>query len=253
VWGAINAAAGGVDVPSLRHAVIACSESLSAAGAGLALTRPRGGLEPLLATGADIRELEELQFTLGQGPGVDAKTSGVPESATDLVAADAGRRWSAFAPAAVERGMRGVFAFPVGAGAAGLGVLTVYRQQPGPLHTGQWLDALVFADAVFVLALDHRLGVSVDLHEVIDAAFTARRAEVHQAAGRLAAQQSISVADALARLRAHAYSTGTTLHRVAVAVMAGQLWLESDDGYVALSDLDGTDVEQDGNEQEEEE
>jgi hypothetical protein len=107
-------------------------------------------------------------------------------------------------------------------------VLSVYRRQAGPLEPGQVTDGLVFADAVFILSLDHRDGISADLDEVIETAFTARRAEVHQAAGLVAAQQSISVANALARLRAHAYSSGTPLHRIAADVMAGILLLESD-------------------------
>ena len=57
----------------------------------------------------------------------------------------------------------GLFAFPVGAGAARLGVLSVYREQAGPLRPEQLQDALMFADAVFVLALDHRHGLSTDL------------------------------------------------------------------------------------------
>lgn len=214
-------------LPSLRHAVAVCPEILSALGAGLSVTRRGAVLEPLLGSDAEVGELEELQFTLGQGPAMDVVLSGAPEREPDLAAAEAGRRWPVFAREAAERGVHGVFAFPVGAGAAMLGVLTVYRRQPGPLDTDQWLDALVIADALFVLALDHRRGLSPDLHEVIDAAFTARRAEVHQAAGRVAAQERISVTDALARLRAHAYSTGLSLHEVAADVMSGGLRLDS--------------------------
>jgi hypothetical protein len=108
-------------------------------------------------------------------------------------------------------------------------VLSVYRWQSGPLQPGQLRDGLVFADAVFVLALDHRHGVRADLDEVIEAAFSARRAEVHQAAGRVAAQEGVSVADALALLRARSYSSGLPLHRIATAVMADRLHLDDTD------------------------
>jgi len=215
-------------LPSLRHAVAVCADILSALGAGLAVTRPGPALEPLLGDDGVVAELEELQFTLGQGPAMDVAVSGTPERVADLTGTEAGRRWPVFTQEATVRGVHGVFAFPVGAGAAMLGVLTVYRHQAGPLDTDQWLDALVIADALFVLALDHRRGLSPDLHEVIDAAFTARRAEVHQAAGRVAAQNGIGVADALARLRAHAYGTGLSLHEVAADVMTGGLRLDTD-------------------------
>jgi hypothetical protein len=212
----------------LQHAVAACAQALSAAGAGLAMNRNGGLLEPLLATDPEIGELDELQFELGEGPGSEAAAVDAPVFEADLAGAPAWRRWPAFAVASTDRGIRGVFAFPVAAGAAKLGVLTVYRHEPGPLKGDQVADALVFADAVFVLALDHRQGVSADLDEVIETAFTARRAEVHQAAGRLASQLGISVTDALARLRAYAYSSGRSLHTIAVEVMADRLRLDAD-------------------------
>jgi len=229
VWGAIDAAAKRAgETPSLRYAVIACVGVLDAIGAGLSMRRDSRALEPVLATDPQTGDLEELQFTLGEGPSADALAAGAPVLRADLSSLDAGQRWPAFAPAATERGVRGMFAFPVGAGAARLGVLSVYRRQPGLLRPEQVQDALVFADAVFVLALDHRRGFSSDLNEVIDAAFSARRAEVHQAAGVVAAQQHINVADALSRLRAHAYSRERPLHEIAAEVMAGRLVLDSD-------------------------
>jgi hypothetical protein len=202
-------------------------------GAGLSMTRDGDVLEPLLATDPVVGELDELQFSLGQGPSCDANALGAPVLVTDLTGVAAGRRWPAFVAAGAERGVNGLFAFPVGAGAARMGVLSVYRRQAGPLHPDQATDGLVFADAVFVLSLDHRHGISADLNEVIETAFTARRAEVHQAAGRVAAEQSITVTNALARLRAHAYSSGLPLQRIAADVMAGSLHLESDhDGQI---------------------
>jgi hypothetical protein len=229
VWGAIRAVTDGNGTgPSLQHAVTACAQALSAAGAGLAMTRSGGLLEPLLASDPVIGELDELQFELGEGPSCEAAGTNAPILEADLAGVAAGYRWPAFATAGTGRGVRGVFAFPVSAGAAKLGVLTVYRRERGPLKSDQVADALVFADAVFVLALDDRQGVSADLDEVIETAFTARRAEVHQAAGRLASQHGISVTDALVRLRAHAFSSGQSLHTVATDVMADRIRLDCD-------------------------
>ncbi|MEV0289280.1 ANTAR domain-containing protein [Kribbella sp. NPDC050820] len=229
IWAAIDAVAEREKAsPSLQHAVLACTQVLSATGAGLSMIRDGGGLEPVLATGPLIGELDELQSTLGEGPGCDAVVAGAPVLYADLSGAEAGWRWPAFAPVAAERDVCGVFAFLVGAGAARLGVLNVYRRQAEPLRPDELQDALVFADALFVLALDEQRGLSADLHAVIDTAFVTRRAEVHQAAGMVAAQQKITVTDALARLRAHAYSQGDPLHLIAADVMAGRLRLASD-------------------------
>ena len=89
-------------------------------------------------------------------------------------------------------------------------------------------DALVYADALLVLTLDSRSGMATEADQLIQAAFSARRAEVHQAAGVVAAQLAVSVTEALARLRAYAYSSGQSLQVVAADVMAGRLRLETD-------------------------
>ncbi|MDX6417147.1 MAG: hypothetical protein QOG28_1767 [Trebonia sp.] len=69
---------------SLRHAVIACADSLAAAGAGLVMARNGTPREPLLASSAVTEELEELQFLFGQGPSMDAAAGRGPVLVADL-------------------------------------------------------------------------------------------------------------------------------------------------------------------------
>nr|WP_238351338.1 GAF and ANTAR domain-containing protein [Kribbella shirazensis] len=229
VWRAIKATARSDGAPpTLLSAVRACAAALSAIGAGFAVARDDGIWEPLVASDPVAGELEELQFSLGEGPSGDAVLSGAPVLESDLAALGAGRRWPMFSAAATQRDIGAVFAFPVGVGAARVGVLAVYRRERGPLPVDLLQDALVYSDAVLVLALDDRTGVGTDPDGLITAAFTARRAEVHQATGMVAAQLGLTVTDALARLRAHAYSSGLSLQDVATGVMAGQLRLEID-------------------------
>ncbi|HWD81275.1 MAG TPA: GAF and ANTAR domain-containing protein [Kribbella sp.] len=229
MWGAIKATAHrDGSSPTLAHAARACAAALSAVGVGVALARDGGVWEPLLSSGPEATELDELQFTLGEGPSGESVTSGVPVLETDLSGLSAGRRWPAFAAGATERGIGAAFAFPIGVGAARVGVLTVYRRERGPLSADLLQDALVYADAVLVLALDDRSGIDVGADQVIAAAFSVRRAEVHQAVGVVAAQLTVSITDALARLRAHAYSSGQSLQVVATEIMAGRLRLETD-------------------------
>src|SRR6185503_14836826 len=110
------------------------------------------------------------------------------------------------------------------------GVLDLYRDRPGPLTGGELPDVLAFADALLVLTLDHRGGVRLGLKEFFDAEFTERRAGVHQAAGMVSVQLSIGVADALGRLRAHAYSHDRRLAEVSADVVARRLWFDPDTG-----------------------
>ncbi|MEV6268818.1 GAF and ANTAR domain-containing protein [Kribbella sp. NPDC051936] len=229
VWGAIRSAARAEGTsPTLSHAVRACAVAMSAVGAGFAMTRDGGTWEPLISSGPEATELDEVQFTLGEGPSCDALRRGTPVLESDLAGLGAGRRWPAFTAAATERGIAAAFAFPIGVGAARVGVLTVYRTERGPLPGELLHDALVYADAVLVLALDDRVGAGTDPEQVVSAAFSTRRAEVHQATGAVAAQLGVSVTDALARIRAYAYSSGQTLQEVAAAVMAGELRFEID-------------------------
>jgi hypothetical protein len=53
---------------------------------------------------------------------------------------------------------------------------------------------------------------------------------VHQAAGMVAVQLGIGVADALVRLRARAFATGTPLHKLAEDVVDRRLRFDTPDG-----------------------
>jgi hypothetical protein len=208
--------------------------------AGLSMTSGPGLPEPIFAIDRRSEELEELQFTLGQGPCVDAAAGNGPVLVADMSKDDSRRRWPLFAPAAAERGVRGMFALPVQAGAVRLGVLDLYRLSTGLLGGGDLADALAYADATLVLALDHRGGIASDVESLVDPGdtrFAERRAQVHQAAGMMSVQLKVEVTDALARLRAYSYLHGRRLAEVAADVLARRLRFHPDgDG---IGDLGG--------------
>lgn len=240
VWAAIGALARREGTPaSLRHAVLACARSLGGAGAALSVGTAGIRGEPLLACGAIAGELEELQFTLGEGPCVDAAAGRGPVLVPDLADASARGRWPAFAPAAVDHGIRAMFAFPVTAGTALIGVLGVYRAPAGSLPRQELADALVFADAMLVLALDERGGIVPGADDLHATALDTRRAQVHQATGMIAAQLNVPITDALAALRAHAYTRGLRLSDVAADVVARRVRLCAGDMPPSRSPLGG--------------
>jgi hypothetical protein len=173
--------------------------------------------------------LDDAQFTLGEGPSVEAVTGGYPVLVPEL--SGALERWPAFTPAAMSLGVGAVFAFPLQIGAISIGVLMAHRAVPGPLAVGQLADGLALADAVTVLLLHW---APADQHE---AAGWGRprpgweqpgthRAEVHQATGMLSVQLKVPLAEALVRLRAHAYATDRPISEVAADVVARRLYLE---------------------------
>jgi hypothetical protein len=186
------------------------------------------GLELMFATDSHSEELEELQFTLGQGPAVDGADGAGPVLVADLSAAEAWRRWPLFAPAAADRGIGAMFAFPIAAGAARFGVLDLYRRSAGPLSSAELADALAFSDAILDLALYDRGGLQAGV-KMLDGDLAERRAEVHQAAGMASVQLGVTVIDALARLRAYAFVHDRGLAEVAADVVARRLRFSPDE------------------------
>jgi len=76
---------------------------------------------------------------------------------------------------------------------------------------------------VLMLALDERGGLAPGAADLLEAGFTERRAEIHQAVGMISVQLGVSLTDALVALRARAYAEGRTIAQVAADVIARRL------------------------------
>ena len=203
----------------------ATRDIVGVSGAGVMLMSgdiPRGSL----CTTDDVSNLiEELQFTLGEGPCVDAYNQNRVVVEPDL-AQPATSRWLAFTPPALEAGVGAVFGFPLQVGVARLGALDLYRDGPGALSDDQHADALVMADVIANWVLDVQAeavpgSVAVELERTADFHFV-----VHNAAGAVSVQLGISVTEALIRLRAYAFSNDRLLREVAEDVVARRLRFE---------------------------
>src|SRR5688500_10024764 len=129
-----------------------CARTVPVSGVGLALMTDDGPAGTVAATDATARQLEELQFSLGEGPCVDASRTGRPVLQPDL-ARTGPERWPAFAAGAEAAGLVAVFAFPLRVGAIRLGVLDLYRTTVGLLTDRELAGALCFADAATTLLL----------------------------------------------------------------------------------------------------
>ncbi len=174
--------------------------------------------EPLFASDELSALLEELQFTAGEGPSADEFWLGSPVLIADLDSA--GARWPGFVPEAVAAGARAMFALPLQAGAIRVGVLSLYRALPGPLSAGQLADVLVFADIALQLLLDAASGISGSPGYGPLDGLSDRRAVVYQATGMISVQLGVSLAEALARLRAYAFAGSATVGDVAGDVVS---------------------------------
>lgn len=194
----------------------ACARSVPVSGAGLALMNDDGPAGIIAATDGAAIVLEELQFTLGEGPCVDASSTGRPVLQPDL-ARTAPLRWPAFAGGALGAGIRAVFAFPLRVGAIRVGVLDLYRDSPGSLSPHQLTEALSFADAATLVLLHAQADSPVSgMIPVLD-----ERAEVHQATGVVSVQAAVGLAEALVLLRARAFAEDRPVGDLARDVLAG--------------------------------
>jgi GAF domain-containing protein len=179
------------------------------------------------ASDPDCEALEELQFTLGEGPCIDAFSLRRPVLEPDLASASAGR-WPGYRAAAQEAGVRAVFAFPLQVGAALLGVLDVHRRASGILSPEALMQALTFAEVTVETLLEGQERAlpgeaETTLNRALDSQFT-----IYQAQGMAMVDLRVSLADAMARLQGHAFAHDRRLQDVAGDVVAGRLRLEPD-------------------------
>lgn len=207
---------------------MACADALSITGAGIILLA--GGEDRTSLGISDEIEgvIEEAQFTLGEGPCVDAARSAVPVHAPDL-AGPGQTLWPTFSARAVDVGVAAIFALPLQVGSAQVGAMNLYRDRPGPLSHEQLATALAMADLVThtILALQANAPAEALAAGLADVPF---RAAVHQATGRISAQLGVGVAEALVRLRAFAYAQDRPIDEVAALVATGKLRFDHEPG-----------------------
>ena len=202
-----------------------CVEVLDVTGAGIMLMSDGEHRGTLAVSNRVMTVVEDLQFTLGEGPCIDAYTAEHPVLEPDL-RNPATNRWPAFSGPAVLAGVRAVFGFPLRTGTANLGALDLYLDHPGDLRDDQLRDAVVMAGVISTTVLSLQSDAAPgELPEQLDATVH-RRAIVHQASGMLSAQLDIDAADALVRIRAHAYTSTRPVNDVARDIVERRLRLE---------------------------
>jgi hypothetical protein len=87
-----------------------CRDLLGVDGVSISLASSLD-LASMCSINASIAAFEELEFTLGEGPAVDALASGEP-SPPEHLPGEMSEEWPPFDAAAGDSGLGGVFAFP---------------------------------------------------------------------------------------------------------------------------------------------
>ncbi|MBY6680937.1 ANTAR domain-containing protein [Rhodococcus sp. BP-316] len=160
--------------------------------------------------------IDELQFTLGTGPCLDAFRS--EQTMISMVGTDEGSPWPLFDDAVRALDVGAVFALPVGTEPT-VGVLELYRRDAHP-----WSP--VTAARAARCAGELASAVRRDVAGVGDGADDPlSRASVHVAAGMMAARFRITADEAVVRLRSLAYADGIRVTQLADDIVARRVEL----------------------------
>jgi len=179
------------------------------------------------ASSDEARQVEEAQFGLGEGPTRDAFTTRRPVLVAELDGPGV-RRWPGWGPAALAAGVRAVYAFPLHVGASIFGVLTGYLGS-GPTLAARTLEtALVFSEVATELLLDGSMVVDGHELEPVLAATLGTNGSIYRAQGKVMVELGVSLPEALARMRAHAWLTGQDLAVLAEEILDGRTVLSRD-------------------------
>ncbi len=204
----------------LVRVVGACVELLPVDGASVSVMSGTDDRETLYASDDVVARIEDLQFSLGEGPCYEAFMTGRPVLVPDLATA-AGLAWPIFAEEIASEPVGAIFAFPLAVGAARVGAIDMYRTSPGSLRPAELTLALQVADLANTALLG--AGTHSALPEGWLSDVPSRRAGVHQATGILIAAKHIDAGQALALLRGYAFAAERLVDDVAADLVAGQL------------------------------
>lgn len=217
---AVLSGVGDHEPPSLATLCRGCVELLPVSGAALSLMAPAHAQSVASAFDGRARAIQDLEFTLGEGPALDCYDQGSPVLVDDVQSL--AQRWPQFSAAVAAMGIQAVFALPLQTTAARIGVLVLYRDEAGALADGDFAAALEVADLVTQLVLVMQSEAATEsVAWALDV--SDHRAVVHQATGMVAVQIDADVEEALVRMRAFSFAADRPIREVAEDVVTGQL------------------------------
>lgn len=165
---------------------------------------------------------EHLEVELGEGPCTESTRSGRHVLVPDLEMAR--ERFPRFAPRALDAGVHGIHALPMGSGVDQLiGSLNIVTAEPRllsgrDLRVAEMLAEVAVSYLVSIQAHEQADELASQLQRALDS-----RVVIEQAKGILAGRHGISLDEAFERLRGHARSNNERIHDVARSVCEGDL------------------------------
>jgi len=196
-------------------ATLAVQAIPGADGAGLTLIEADRA-DTIVKSEPFVREIDDIQYGLGEGPCISAAEKGVPMRSGSL---GTDPRWPLFGPRADRLGVHSVLSLPLISGDAVVGTMNVYAHTENAFderseHLGQLyaVPAAIAVQNAQILAQTQRLATK------FQAALT-NRAVIDQAVGILMSRSGVSADEALARIRLLSHHENTKLAAAATGIV----------------------------------
>lgn len=217
-----EAAVGAVPEEIPRRLCLAVCQALGADGATLSLLTDTPSRQLLGASDPTALLLEQIQFTVMEGPCISAAASGEPVILNDLDRTST--PWPLFGASMREElpQVKAVYAFPLYFGDYVLGSMDLLGLHPNAMCESAVKQAPEVADAVATALLPARKhllpGKEAPAWEPIEV-IRAHWFDTHRAIGMVASHKGLSPEDALALMRARAFGSGRTLADVTADIL----------------------------------
>ena len=196
---------------SLAGAVVGGADGVSVS------LRRRGVLSTVAATDETISSMDANQYQTGEGPCVDASTTGHWSHAESL---DSESRWPAFTPRARALGIRAIFSSPLVVQQHPVGALNIYSLTPSAFSARDQELAAAFAAQASSVLSDAETNLSDDELSIRFQGALRARQVIAQAQGVLMEREGISEVDAYGALRRFSLHNGRPLFERAENIVA---------------------------------
>ena len=205
-----------IEVTLVSVADMALRAVTAAEGAGV--TMLEAGVPHAIVASADfVREVDGIQYRLGEGPCISAADSGSTTGSGDL-GGDA--LWPLFGPQASELGVHSALSLPMLLGSEVIGALNMYSHAHDAFTAESRRLGELFATSAAVVIYNARLLDQLRRENERIQRALGTRATIDQAIGMIMARSGISADDAFVRLRILSQREGTKLHLIAESIVA---------------------------------
>ena len=187
----------------------------AADGAGVTMLEA-GVPDTIVASDGFVREVDEIQYRLGEGPCISAADSGSTAGSGNLGTENL---WPRFGPLASDLGVLSALSLPMLLDGEVIGALNMYAHSHDAFTAQSHQLGELFASSAAVIVYNARLLDHLEHENArIQRALTTR-ATIDQALGMIMARSGISADDAFVRLRILSQRNGTKLHLIAESVV----------------------------------